>query len=1055
MEEFSAYRSWAAVLKDQERMLYTVNASFVEYFDKNGGGGGGGGGSNGGGTPERNTRRPFSPVDSLYGGSSLPLPVPHADLAARRTFSGVGAAAPVPLTQMTPISPTADGGSSPLGSFRLHNESIFGAGNDSDDDDTSVSGLSETCKAEMEAALTAWQEQLRVWIGVVRLDKELPERTALRQLLYGDPNNSAKNADVIVLFLMNLHINKKGTEELRSRFATVVDDPEEYIFNEEDEGLAFPQVPALKVTRSDGMPRYTALYCCVHKRNAGDWERDGNINYQDVFPLPIRLACRATAEETADPGDAVDRYIVMQDVVLAKQESFMHLKLMGADLDTQPKARMLQIQELEREFHAWQRDCQKFAGIIFGNFGSRVVVAEEFAGLVEEEARSPSPKEKKNKTAPPPMFLLSPEGTDRLCQAIADPAQRRTLFARESVCFSGKDAFGRLHKGVDPGYKRFRDMFHLHTDLALKDPDFPVPLPTYKRKPMEAILSERLGFKVYTEELITRQQLDKGCAKLRALDPRQNCEELYFTTGNRRLRTTLGNALLHQCGWLDSVGVLRKGSVPAKLVRFDADSALLAFDHVPVKATVHLFPGAPGTAPGLRVWVGAIKLDKRYPEFSALQHFLYGDPNNTAEDADVIALYFTDLHLDEHNVGEIRHLLRKNVRNPDDYVYNEEDPGLQIKNIPAILVKIAEGDPRYVALFACVHKRNVGDLDGNNQADFEDTFPLPASLMCRSHLKNEFSPNFKAHLVQDCLLFYEGKYFHLVLFGLNFDTSNDAQLGQVVAMERCMEALARDKALFTAIAFGDFNNRLVCTSDLKSSVKLRKNEASGKPVLMLAPGGVEELVRQIMDPVLRRELFLRDDSWSWTGVDAVGTEIREPPLCFRKLSELFELHRDLVEADPNYELSLPTYKRTPIGDMLSRIIGFKLKIGSLLAMDKMLEAFKAVDISETPLSAMPPDQARRMFFGDAPIYLDTTSQQYPVLDMGWPDGIGVFKTGPLPVRIENWGTADEVLCGEHVPIRASAIVTLVGSAAKPSLWSMNGRKNPGVSPIKNSSMFAF
>ena len=29
-----------------------------------------------------------------------------------------------------------------------------------------------------------------------------------------------------------------------------------------------------------------------------------------------------------------------------------------------------------------------------------------------------------------------------------------------------------------------------------------------------------------------------------------------------------------------------------------------------------------------------------------------------------------------------------------------------------------------------------------------DTFPLPASLMCRSHLKNDLSPNFKAHLVQ-------------------------------------------------------------------------------------------------------------------------------------------------------------------------------------------------------------------------------------------------------------------------------------------------------------------
>ena len=51
--------------------------------------------------------------------------------------------------------------------------------------------------------------------------------------------------------------------------------------------------------------------------------------------------------------------------------------------------------------------------------------------------------------------------------------------------------------------------------------------------------------------------------------------------------------------------------------------------------------------------------------------------------------------------------------------------------------------------------------------------------MCRSHLKNDLSPNFKAHLVQDCLLCVGGKFIHLSLFGLNFDTSNVAQLGQV------------------------------------------------------------------------------------------------------------------------------------------------------------------------------------------------------------------------------------------------------------------------------------
>lgn len=71
-----------------------------------------------------------------------------------------------------------------------------------------------------------------------------------------------------------------------------------------------------------------------------------------------------------------------------------------------------------------------------------------------------------------------------------------------------------------------------------------------------------------------------------------------------------------------------------------------------------------------------------------------------------------------------------------------------------------------------------------------------------------------------------------------------------------MDALHRDKALFTAIAFGDFNNRLVCTSDQKAAVKLRKNEAGGKPVLVLAPSGVEELVKQLSDPQQRRHLFL-------------------------------------------------------------------------------------------------------------------------------------------------------------------------------------------------------
>ena len=181
----------------------------------------------------------------------------------------------------------------------------------------------------------------------------------------------------------------------------------------------------------------------------------------------------------------------------------------------------------------------------------------------------------------------------------------------------------------------------------------------------------------------------------------------------------------------------------------------------------------------LHVWVGSIKLDKRFPSREALEKFMYGSPSCSAEDADVVALYFTDLSLDSE-IEEMRDLLRKHMRNADDYVYNSEDPGIGLAGIPATFVNVKDGDRRYVALFACVHKRSIGDLDGNEDINFEDVFPLPTSLMCRSHLKNQYSPNFKAHLVQEAILSRNKQFLRLMLFGLNFDTSTEAQLRQVL-----------------------------------------------------------------------------------------------------------------------------------------------------------------------------------------------------------------------------------------------------------------------------------
>ncbi len=61
------------------------------------------------------------------------------------------------------------------------------------------------------------------------------------------------------------------------------------------------------------------------------------------------------------------------------------------------------------------------------------------------------------------------------------------------------------------------------------------------------------------------------------------------------------------------------------------------------------------------------------------------------------------------------------------------------------------------------------------------------------------------------------------------------------------------------------------------------------------------------------------------------------------------------------------------------------------------------------------------------------------------DGIGVFKGGPLPTRLVSWGTAAEVLGGEHVATRAMVVITITGSSAMPSLQSMNGRVGASVS----------
>ena len=93
------------------------------------------------------------------------------------------------------------------------------------------------------------------------------------------------------------------------------------------------------------------------------------------------------------------------------------------------------------------------------------------------------------------------------------------------------------------------------------------------------------------EQLLTMDQLEKGCAALHQWSPKMDPTQAYFGQANCVLRTSLGPASLLQCGWLDAVGVYKKGSVPAELMCCTADQSLLAFDHVAVKGTVHIHKG--------------------------------------------------------------------------------------------------------------------------------------------------------------------------------------------------------------------------------------------------------------------------------------------------------------------------------------------------------------------------------------------------------------------------------------------------------------------------------
>lgn len=324
-----------------------------------------------------------------------------------------------------------------------------------------------------------------------------------------------------------------------------------------------------------------------------------------------------------------------------------------------------------------------------------------------------------------------------------------------------------------------------------------------------------------------------------------------------------------------------------------------------------------------------------------------------------------------------------------------------------------------MALFVAVRRKRIDDLNGDGVKNLFDSFPLPAQLVCRSEDKNEFEPNFKCHVMQVVLLRHgdQGKRFALVLIGLNFDTADSARLEQVKALERLLQSYEREERKFTAVIFGDFNNRIVCWKELAPHAEISDGSRLKKGTPVLSSEGVKILCAKIRDMDGRKELFTEKDSWFYTGMDAMGTEVSPPPSCV-KLRELFNLHTECL--GPNGP-PLPTYKRTPIGEWLSQDAGFIMEPMELIMKDQLSDNVQ--HLRDTHLF----DDPEVAFFswGGRQRKVHVPEFGPPKLECGWPDGIGAYRHGVgVDAELIRWEVCTNLYTGSHVPIRGVVNIKL-------------------------------
>ena len=513
-----------------------------------------------------------------------------------------------------------------------------------------------------------------------------------------------------------------------------------------------------------------SLSVAVHRRNVQDYDGDGSLDYHDCFPLPVYLTCKSprTNELTAC-GSA----ILAQDVVINRGGTVMDLVLLGANLDADDAARAVQVSNAQRLLRA-RHGQRPFCAIIWGDLGNRLVATE----ALRRHVRNTDGK-----------WELMDSGVEQLVSMMSNQAGRLELLGMDSLHYIGSDVTGNPFC-IPQCNVKLRELFLLHVD-AVEAQGLQVPLPSYKRSPLERTATELLGCESSCPEVVCMESVLSRAASGDAMVEAFGLRAAYFgwkAKGKSLQRviklegdgTADGGNLYLQLGWLDGVGVYRGGTAAASVVRWETEERVQAFDHLPIRAVISV--ECEGGAP-LRVWLCAVKLDYRHPTAAALEALLYGSVEASAEGADLIALSFTDLLVTEENVESLRRMLRKAMRGAEDYVFNEDDDGLVLRNIPAQLVRATDSGQRFVSLSVAVHRRNVQDYDGDGELDHHDCFPVPVYLTCKSPRKNELTACGKAILAQDVVVTRGGTVMDLVLLGANLDTDDEAKLGQLKELQ--------------------------------------------------------------------------------------------------------------------------------------------------------------------------------------------------------------------------------------------------------------------------------